>query len=111
VWTHSTLHGSRLIIAATELMTAVGIGWGFGWAPWASDYSRFTRRELTDESVYWASALGTFIPMIWLGVRLSLGATGGLLLREMPFEPATGGRSRERGAWLALDLGLVFTPP
>lgn len=50
-------------------------------------------------------------PRLSRRVRLSLGATGGLLLREMPFEPATGGRSRERGAWLALDLGLVFTPP
>jgi purine-cytosine permease-like protein len=68
VWNHSTVHGSGLIIAVTELMTAVGIGLGFGWAPWASDYSRFTRRELTDRSVYWASALGTFIALIWLGV-------------------------------------------
>ena len=38
VWNHSTVHGSGLIIAATELMTVVGIGWGFGWAAWASDY-------------------------------------------------------------------------
>jgi nucleobase:cation symporter-1, NCS1 family len=68
VWNHSTVHGSGLVIAATQLMTAVGIGWGFSWAPWASDYSRFTRREVTDKSVYWASALGTFIPLIWLGV-------------------------------------------
>src|SRR5262249_29312937 len=68
VWNHSTVHGSGLIIAATELMTAVGIGLGFGWAPWAAGYSRFTRRDLTDKSVYWASALGTFIALIWLGV-------------------------------------------
>jgi purine-cytosine permease-like protein len=68
VWNHSTVHGSRLIVAATELMTVVGIGWGFGWAPWASDYSRFTRREVAEKSVYWASALGTFIALIWLGV-------------------------------------------
>jgi nucleobase:cation symporter-1, NCS1 family len=68
VWNHSTVHGSGLIIAATELMTVVGIGWGFGWAPWASDYSRFTRRDLSHKSVYWASALGTFIALIWLGV-------------------------------------------
>jgi len=68
VWNHSTVHGSGLIIAATELMTAVAIGLGFGWAPWASDYSRFTRPELPERSVYWASALGTFIPLIWLGV-------------------------------------------
>jgi NCS1 nucleoside transporter family len=68
VWNHSTVHGSGLIIAATQLMTAVGIGLGFGWAPWASDYSRFTRRQVTDKSVYWASALGTLIPLTWLGV-------------------------------------------
>jgi len=68
VWNQSTVHGSGLVVAATALMTAVGIGLGFGWAPWASDYSRFTRRELADKSVYWASVLGTFIPIIWLGV-------------------------------------------
>jgi NCS1 nucleoside transporter family len=68
VWNHSTVHGSGLIISATQLMTAVAIGLGFGWAPWASDYSRFTRPELADKSVYWASTLGTFIPLIWLGV-------------------------------------------
>jgi purine-cytosine permease-like protein len=49
-------------------MTAVGIGWGFSWAPWASDYSRFTRREVTEKKLYWASATGTFIALIWLGV-------------------------------------------
>ena len=68
VWNHSTVHGSGLITAASELMTVVGIGWGFGWAPWASDYSRFTRRGLSEKSVYWASALGTFIAQIWLAV-------------------------------------------
>ena len=68
VWNHSTVHGSGLIVAATELMTVVGIGWGFGWSPWASDYSRFTRHDVTERRVYWASAIGTFIPLIWLGV-------------------------------------------
>jgi NCS1 nucleoside transporter family len=68
VWDHSTVHGSGLIRASTALLTAVGIGWGFGWAPWASDYSRFTRREVTEKRLYWASATGTFIALIWLGV-------------------------------------------
>jgi len=68
VWNHSTVHGSGLITAASELMTAVGIGWGFSWVPWASDYSRFTRREITEKSLYWASAIGTFIALIWLAV-------------------------------------------
>jgi nucleobase:cation symporter-1, NCS1 family len=68
VWNHSTVHGSGLITAASELMTAVGIGQGFSWVPWASDFSRFTRRELTEKSLYWASAIGTFIALIWLAV-------------------------------------------
>jgi purine-cytosine permease-like protein len=68
VWNHSTVHGSGLITASTEVMTAVGIGWGFGWAPWASDYSRFTRHDVTEKRLYWASAGGTFIALIWLGV-------------------------------------------
>jgi purine-cytosine permease-like protein len=57
-----------LIAAATQLMTAVAIGLGFGWAPWASDYSRFTRPDVTEKRLYWASALGTFIALNWLGV-------------------------------------------
>jgi peptidoglycan-N-acetylglucosamine deacetylase len=48
VWNHSTVHGSSFVTAATELMTAVGIGWGFSWVAWASDYSRFTRRGVTE---------------------------------------------------------------
>jgi nucleobase:cation symporter-1, NCS1 family len=68
VWNHSTVHGSGLIIAATELTTVVGFGLAFGWSPWASDYSRFARPDVTEKRVYWASVLGTFIPLVWLGV-------------------------------------------
>ncbi len=68
VWNHSTVHGAKLITAASGLMTAVGIGWGFSWSPWASDYSRFTRPEVPDKRLYWASVIGTFIALIWLGV-------------------------------------------
>ena len=60
VWNHSTVHGSGLVTAASELMTAAGIGWGFSWSAWASDYSRFTHRRGTEKRLYWASAIGTF---------------------------------------------------
>ncbi len=76
VWNHSTVHGSALITAASELMTAVGIGWGFSWAPWASDYSRFTRPDVTERSQYWASAIGTFLALNWLGVLGAAMASG-----------------------------------
>jgi NCS1 nucleoside transporter family len=68
VWNHSTVHGSGLIAAASGMMTAAGIGWGFSWSAWASDYSRFTRRDVPEKSLYWASALGTFLALFWLGV-------------------------------------------
>ena len=67
-WNHATVHGSGLFTAGSEFMTAVGIGWGFSWVAWASDYSRFTRSDVTERKLYWASAGGTFIAMIWLGV-------------------------------------------
>ena len=68
VWNHSTVHGAASITAATELMTAAGIGWGLSWVAMASDYSRFTRRESTEKSVYWASTAGMFLALIWLGI-------------------------------------------
>lgn len=68
VWNHSTVHGAGLLTAGSELMTAVGIGWGFSWIGFASDYSRFTRRDVTERSLYWGSVLGTFLALIWLGV-------------------------------------------
>jgi nucleobase:cation symporter-1, NCS1 family len=68
VWNHSTVHGSRLIAAASGLMTAAGIGWGFSWSPWASDYSRFTRPEVSERRLYGAATVGTFLALIWLGV-------------------------------------------
>jgi len=40
VWHRSTAHGSSFVTSATELMAAVGIGWGFSWVAWASDYSQ-----------------------------------------------------------------------
>ncbi len=68
VWNHSTVHGAALWSAGSEFMTAVGIGWGFSWVAWASDYSRFTRAGTTERKLYWASSIGTFIPIIWLGI-------------------------------------------
>jgi NCS1 nucleoside transporter family len=76
VWNHSTVHGSGLVRAGSELLTAVGIGWGFSWAPWASDYSRFTRADTSERSLYWASAIGTFIALSWLGVLGAAMASG-----------------------------------
>ena len=54
------------------VMTAIGIGWGITWFTYAADYSRFVSRTMPRRKLYLASALGQFIPVVWLGV---LGAT------------------------------------
>jgi NCS1 family nucleobase:cation symporter-1 len=77
VWNHSTVHGTALITSITQLMTAVGIGWGFSWIAWASDYSRFTKRSVRERSLFWASAIGTFIPLLWLAtLGAAMASTG-----------------------------------
>ncbi len=96
VWNHSTVHGATLITAASELMTAVGIGWGFSWVAWASDYSRFTRPQVTERRLYWAASIGTFIPMIWLGV---LGAA-----------MASGATAADPGELVASLFGVMTVP-
>lgn len=66
------LAGTERLSAMSTVMTAIGIGWGISWFAYASDYSRFVPRAVPARKVFAASALGQFIPVIWLGV---LGAT------------------------------------
>ncbi len=66
------LAGQERLSAMSTVMTAIGIGWGISWFAYASDYSRFVPRSVPARKLYAASALGQFIPVIWLGV---LGAT------------------------------------
>lgn len=54
------------VTAVTQLLTAIGIGWGLTWIPYASDYSRFVRRSATPRTVFWSSSLGMYIPTVWL---------------------------------------------
>jgi NCS1 family nucleobase:cation symporter-1 len=68
----SGLAGADRLSAMSTVMTAIGIGWGISWFAYASDYSRFVPRSVPGRRLFAASALGQFIPVIWLGV---LGAT------------------------------------
>lgn len=67
-----TLGGTERIVAMSGVMTAIGIGWGLTWLTYAADYSRFVSTGVPRKKLYLASALGQFIPVVWLGV---LGAT------------------------------------
>jgi nucleobase:cation symporter-1, NCS1 family len=65
-WTTSTAHGGDKWTAITQLMTAIGVGWGITWLTWSSDYTRFIRPGTPERKVFWSTSLGIFIPTVWL---------------------------------------------
>jgi NCS1 nucleoside transporter family len=67
VWSHSTVHGGDKVTAVSQLMTAIGVGWGITWLSWSSDYTRFIRPGTPERKVFWSTYLGIFIPTVWLG--------------------------------------------
>jgi NCS1 family nucleobase:cation symporter-1 len=67
-----TLTASQHLAALSAVMTAIGIGWGITWLGFAGDYSRFVSTSVSSRKLFLASALGQFIPVVWLG---ALGAT------------------------------------
>jgi len=66
VWSHSTVHGGDKWTAITQLMTAIGVGWGITWLTWSSDYTRFMKPGTPDRKVFWSTSLGIFVPTVWL---------------------------------------------
>ena len=62
----SAVEPANKVTAITQLLTAIGIGWGLTWIPYASDYSRFTRVTASPRAVFWSSSLGMYIPTVWL---------------------------------------------
>jgi nucleobase:cation symporter-1, NCS1 family len=66
VWNHSTVSGGDKWTAITQLMTAIGVGWGITWLTWSSDYTRFVRPGTSDRRVFWSTSLGIFVPTVWL---------------------------------------------
>jgi hypothetical protein len=69
--------------------------------------------SIPDQSETWSARAAFAVrlePRLSRKLRLSVGAEAGLVLRELPFEPLSGGTDRLRGVWLSLDLGVVFTP-
>src|ERR687887_1099801 len=71
-WSNSTVHGADKITSISQLLTAIGIGWGISWFTYSSDYTRFVARKYTDRQVFWGCSLGMFLPTVWLA---ALGAT------------------------------------
>src|SRR5262249_5319991 len=67
-WNHSTAHGGDKWTAITQLMTAIGVGWGITWFTWSADYARFFKPSTPERKVFWSTSLGIFIPTVWLAV-------------------------------------------
>ncbi len=69
--------GAARWTAISQVMTAIGIGWGITWLAYASDYSRFVPRSVPRKRLFLAGALGQFVPVMWLGVLgASIATTG-----------------------------------
>ncbi|KAA9160535.1 cytosine permease [Amycolatopsis acidicola] len=66
------------VVAMSQLMTAIGVGWGVTWLVYASDYTRFMPRGLPARRVFTGTALGMFLPTVWLaGLGAALASAGG----------------------------------
>lgn len=66
VWTGGTATGADKLTAITQLLTAIGVGWGISWLTWSSDYTRFVSPTASERKVFYATALGMYIPTVWL---------------------------------------------
>lgn len=72
--------GGETFTAVTQLLTAIGVGWGVSWVPYSADYSRFVAPGVPGRRVFWATALGMYVPTVWLaalGACLASAGKGG----------------------------------
>lgn len=76
-WHGSGPTDAKTFAAMTQLMTAIGIGWGISWLVYASDYTRFAKPKLSAGKVFGATFLGMFVPTVWLAVLGATIASGG----------------------------------
>lgn len=90
------LSGHERLVAMSQVMTAIGIGWGLTWLTYAGDYSRFVSRAVPRRRLFLASALGQLIPVVWLGL---LGAS-----------LATRGGDIDPGAMIVDNFGALAIP-
>ncbi|WP_448045240.1 purine-cytosine permease family protein [Bradyrhizobium liaoningense] len=77
VWHGTGTADAKTFAAMTQLMTAIGIGWGISWLVYASDYTRFAKPQLSARNVFGATFLGMFVPTVWLALLGAAIASGG----------------------------------
>ena len=77
VWTNSQVSGADKFTSITQLLTAIGVGWGISWLTWSSDYARFIRPGTSDRKVFAGLALAIYVPTVWLAFLGASIASGG----------------------------------
>ncbi len=109
-WLELSIAPSRRVTLGETLDLDLGVSLAAAWV-------RFARVRgvdaILDQNETWSARVAATVrlePRLTRQLRLSFGVETGLLLREIPFEPVSGGSDRLRGLWLGLDAGVVFTP-
>jgi NCS1 nucleoside transporter family len=76
-WTHATAHGAGTITSGSQLLTAIGVGWGISWFTYAADYTRFVKPAVKPWKVMLSTAGGLYISTVWLAaLGASVASTG-----------------------------------
>lgn len=94
--TGASMDAGDKVTAVTQLLTAIGIGWGLTWIPYASDYSRSARVTASARAVFWSSSLGMYVPTVWLA------ALGACL--------ASAGRGSDPSTLVVSTFGVMAIP-
>jgi NCS1 family nucleobase:cation symporter-1 len=61
-WGHpASVHGIERFGAIAMLVTALGVGWGVSWTPFAHDFGRYVRRDASRRKVFYMASAGMYV--------------------------------------------------
>jgi purine-cytosine permease-like protein len=76
-WGHpASVHGAERFGAIAMLVTALGIGWGVSWTPFAHDFGRYVRRDASQRRVFLLATAGMYLGTFFTFSLSAIIATG-----------------------------------
>jgi purine-cytosine permease-like protein len=76
-WGHpASVHGAERFGAIAMLVTALGIGWGVSWTPFAHDFGRYVRRNASQRNVFFLASAGMYLGTFFTFGLSAIIATG-----------------------------------